>query len=111
MADAKVRLNEPRLRRIAGADLRPGLQRLSGDQWAAVKKHPIGARLVERGVIEEVKAKGPGRPSADDLVAEIRETYDMERLKELAGDKRTAVSEAAQAQIDRINAQAGSSEG
>ena len=111
MADAKVRMTEARLRKVAGVVFRPGLQRVSADEWAKVKKHPIGARLIERGVLEEVKAKGPGRPSADDLVAEIKETYDMERLKELAGDKRTTVSEAAQAQIDRINAQAGSSEG
>ena len=107
MADAKVRLNEPRLRRIAGADLRPGLQRLSGDQWAAVKKHPIGARLVERGVIEEVKSAKPGRPSADDVVAEIAETYDMEALKAHAEDSRKSVAEAAKAQIEQIEATAG----
>ena len=107
MADAKVRMTEARLRKVAGVVFRPGLQRVSAEEWSKVKKHPVGAKLIERGVFEEVKAKGPGRPSADDLVAEIKETYDMERLQELVGDKRATVSEAAQAQIDRINAQAG----
>ena len=107
MSGAKVRLTEARLRSVAGVHFRPGLQRVSAEEWAKVKRHPIGAKLIERGVFEEVKAKGPGRPSADDLISEIGETYDMERLKELAGDKRTTVSEAAQAQIDRINEAAG----
>ena len=112
MTDAKVRMTENRLRRVAGVQFRPGLQRVAGDSWAAVKKHPIGAKLIERGVLVEVKAKGPGRPSTDDLVAEIRETYDVETLKGHLGDKRKSVSGAAQEQLDRINAQgAGNSEG
>ena len=107
MADAKVRMNEPRLRRIAGVDFRPGLQRVPGEGWVKVKKHPIGARLIERGVLEEVKTKGPGRPSADDVVAEIAETYDMEALRAHAEDSRKSVAEAAKAQIEKIEAAAG----
>ena len=106
MADAKVRMTEARLRKVAGVQFRPGIQRVSGDGWAAVKKHPIGAALIERGVLEEVKAKGPGRPSADDLVGEIRETYDVATLRGFVEDGRKTVSEAAQAQLDKINAQA-----
>ena len=113
MADAKVRMTEARLRKVAGVHFRPGLQRVAGESWAAVKKHPIGKKLIERGVLEEVKAKGPGRPSADDLVAEIRETYDVETLKGHLDDRRKSVSCAAQEQLDKINAQAasGDSEG
>jgi len=105
MADAKVRMTEARLRKVAGVQFRPGLQRVDGEAWAAVKKHPIGAKLIERGILEEVKAKGPGRPSADDIVADIRETYDVEALKGHLGDKRKSVSGAAQEQLDKINAQ------
>lgn len=105
MADAKVRMTENRLRRVAGVQFRPGLQRVAGESWAVVKKHPIGAKLIERGILEEVKGKGPGRPSADDLVAEIRETYDVETLRGYAGDSRKTVSQAAQEQLDKINAQ------
>ena len=112
MADAKVRMTEARLRRVAGVQFRPGLQRVPADGWAKVKKHPIGAKLIERGVLEEVKAKGRGRPSADDLAAEIRETYDVATLKGYLDDGRQAVVAAAQEQLDRINAQgAGNSEG
>lgn len=111
MADAKVRMTEARLRKVAGVDFRPGLQRVPAEGWAKVKKHPIGAKLIERGVLEEVKAKGRGRPSADDLVAEIKETYDVATLKGYLSDSRQSVADAAQAQLDAIDAQAGSSEG
>lgn len=107
MADVKVRVNQPRFRRVSGVQLRPGLQRVTGEQWKKISSHPVGVSLIEKGVIEEVKAKSPGRPSAADLAAEVAETYDMERLRELAGDTRKTVSEAAQAQIERINATAG----
>lgn len=100
----RIRLNEARLRKVAGVQLIPGLQSVTDDQWAAISKHPTGAIWIERGVVEAVKRKGPGRPSAVDLAAEASETYDMDRLKELAADSRTTVSNAAQAQIDKINA-------
>lgn len=102
----KLRLTEPRLRKVAGVQLRPGLQAVTEEQFRAIKAHPNGAALLDKGILEEVKAK-PGRPSTDDLLAEIAETYDMDRLRDLAQDKRSAVAEAAQAQIDKINAQAG----
>lgn len=104
MADVKVRMTENRLRRVAGVNFRPGLQRVTESGWADVKSHPVGKSLISRGVLEEVRSKGAGRPSADDLVAEIRETYDMETLKGHLDDKRKTVAEAAQAQIDKINA-------
>lgn len=103
---AKVRLNEARLRSIAGVRIVPGLQSLSDDDWKRVKAHPSGKALMEKGLMEEVQGKKPGRPSADDLVAEIAEVYDMARLRELAEDNRKKVAEAAKAQIDHIEAQA-----
>ena len=104
----KVRLREPRLRKIAGVQLRPGLQRVDDEAWKAIKKHPVGASLIGKGTLEEVKAKSAGRPSADDLVAEIAETYDVARLRELEKDSRKTVSEAASKQLESINATAGS---
>jgi hypothetical protein len=103
----KVRLNEARLRRVAGVNLRPGLQSIEDADWKKVKAHKSGEALMEKGLLEEVGKKGPGRPSADDLVAEIGETFDMERLRELADDSRKKVSSAANEQIQKIEAQAG----
>ena len=103
----RVRLTEARFRKVAGVQFIPGLQRVDDEQWKAVKSHPIGKALIDRGVLEEVKNKGKGRPSNDDLIAEIAETYDMERLRELSGHKTKKVAEAAQAQIDAINAAGG----
>lgn len=100
----KLRLTEPRFRKVAGVQLRPGLQAVTEDQFRAIKAHPNGAALLDKGILEEVKAK-PGRPAVDALVADIAETYDMDRLRELVQDSRKAVSQAAQAQIDKINAQ------
>lgn len=102
----KVRLNEARLRSIAGVRIVPGLQSLSDDDWKRVKAHPSGKALMEKGLMEEVRGKKPGRPSADDLVDEIAEVYDMPRLRELADDSRKKVADAAKAQIKRIEAQA-----
>lgn len=103
----RVRLTEARFRKVAGVQFIPGLQRVSDDEWKAVKAHPVGKALIDRGVLEEVKSKGKGRPSNDDLISEIAETYDMDRLRELAGHKTKKVAEAAQAQIDRINSAGG----
>ena len=103
---AKIRMNEPTVRRIKGVQLRPGLQAVDDDKWGKIKKHPIGAKLIERGVLEEVKAKRPGRPSADDVASDMADIYDMDTLKGYLEDSRKTVSEAAQAQIDKINAQA-----
>lgn len=104
---AKVRMNEASLRRIAGVQFRPGLQGVDPDGWEQVKSHPIGAKLIERGILEEVKGSKSGRPSADAVVDEIKETYDVEELKRHLEDGRKKVSEAAQAQIDKINSTAG----
>lgn len=114
----KVRLIEPRLRRVAGVDLHPGLQEVTDKEWTRIKRHPIGASLVERGIIVErvVKTKEPvveepvaepveAKPVATravDLVEEIRETFDVHRLRELANDSRVTVSEAANEQLVNI---------
>jgi hypothetical protein len=101
----KLRLTEPRFRKVAGVQLRPGLQAVTDEQFRAIKAHPNGAALLEKGILEEVKAK-PGRPSAEELIADIADVYDMARLRELTRDRRKTVAEAAQAQIDKINATA-----
>ena len=107
----KVRLIEPRLRRVAGVDLHPGLQEVTGKEWQRISRHPIGAKLIERGIIVERKPKAKAKaeekaaePSnrAADLVEEIRETYDVHRLRELAEDSRKTVSEAATEQLAKI---------
>jgi len=102
----KVRLNEPRLRKLAGVELRPGLQRISQESWRRIQKHPIAAEKIEKGIVQEVKSSKSGRPSASDLVAEIKETYDVKRLEELSKDSRKTVAEAAQQQLDKINSAA-----
>jgi len=111
----KVRLMEPRLRTVAGVNLHPGLQEVTDQEWKRIQRHPIGASLVERGVIVERKTKtkqpaatGASTETADkpakaaDLVEEIRETYDVHRLRELADDNRVTVSEAATEQLAKI---------
>ena len=107
----KVRLIEPRLRRVAGVDLHPGLQEVTDKEWQRMSRHPIGAKLIERGIIVERKPKSKAvekaaEPSnrAADLVEEIRETYDVHRLRELAEDSRKTVSEAATEQLAKIEA-------
>ena len=105
----KVRLIEPRLRRVAGVDLHPGLQEVTDKEWQRMSRHPIGAKLIERGIIVERKTKAKAvekaaEPSnrASDLVEEIRETYDVHRLRELSEDSRKTVSEAATEQLAKI---------
>ena len=114
-----LKLTEPRLRRVGGVRLVPGVNRLSDAEAKKVTGHPIGRALAERGVIVKMEAKPAakaedapkrGRPSNDDLVAEIAETYDVERLRELSGHKTKKVSEAAKAQIEKIDAMAADSE-
>ena len=107
MSGVRVRLNQPRLRKIAGVQLRPGIQRLTGEEWSAVRKHPIGAANIERGVLQEVESRGRGRPSADDLIAEIAETYDVERLHQLQQDSRKTVADAATKQLEAIESAGG----
>lgn len=124
MSVVKVSLMEPRLRKVAGVNLHPGLQAISENDWAAMKKHPIGAQLIERGVIvervakkkanadvepvaepQEVEQEEAAKPvKAADLVAEIAETYDVARLRELSEDSRKTVSEAASEQLLKIEA-------
>lgn len=101
----KVRLTEPRLRRVAGVDLHPGLQQVSDQEWQKIQRHPIGASLVKRGIIVERKPKVQEKPQSNravDLVEEIRETFDVHRLRELAEDSRVTVSEAAKEQLAKI---------
>lgn len=114
MAEVKVSLMEPRLRKVAGVNLHPGLQAISESDFAAITKHPIGASLVERGIIVERKPKAakaeapqdkPEPPArAADLVAEIADTFDVARLRELSEDSRKTVSEAATEQLAKIEA-------
>lgn len=111
----KVKVTEPRLRRVAGVRLVPGVNRLSDADGKKVASHPIGKALIDKGILVEIDAKPAakadaapkrGRPSNDDLVAEISETYDVERLRELVGHKTKKVSEAAKAQVEKIDAMA-----
>jgi len=123
MAEVKVSLMEPRLRKVAGVNLHPGLQAISESDFAAITKHPIGASLVERSIIVERKPKAaksekveapqdkpepqdmPEPPArAADLVAEIADTFDVARLRELSEDSRKTVSEAATEQLAKIEA-------
>jgi len=117
MAEVKVSLMEPRLRKVAGVNLHPGLQAISESDFAAITNHPIGASLVERGIIVERKPKAakaekveapqdkPEPPvRAADLVAEIADTFDVVRLRELSEDSRKTVSEAATEQLAKIEA-------
>lgn len=106
----KVRLTEPRLRRVAGVDLHPGLQEVTDKEWQKIQRHPIGASLVKRGIIAERASKAKAEPTSEpagpvkaaDLVEEIRETYDVARLRELENDSRKTVAEAATEQLLKI---------
>lgn len=51
------------------------------------------------------RAEGGGSkpPTANQLIAEIAETDDVERLQELAKDSRKTVSEAASARLDELD--------
>jgi len=114
----KVRLIEPRLRTVAGVNLHPGLQEVTDKEWKRIQRHPIGASLVDRGIIVERKSKAaepvveepvaepveakPVATKAADLVEEIRETFDVHRLRELSDDSRVTVSEAAKEQLAKI---------
>ena len=102
----RIRLTQPRLRKIAGVQLRPGLQSLSSEDWAKVKAHPIGAANLDRGVLVEVETKGQesqGNLSANDLVEQMPEVFDVEALKKYAEDKRSTVAKAANEQLQKIN--------
>jgi len=102
----KVRNNQARMQRIEGVTFAPGLNSVAEDNWKRIQKHPIGAKKIEKGLLEEVQAKGK-EPSAAELAKEIPEIYDMARLQDLAADSRKKVADAAQAQIDKINAAGG----
>jgi len=102
----KVRNNQARMQRIEGVTFAPGLNSVAEDNWKRIQKHPIGKQKIEKGLLEEVQAKGKEQ-SATELAKEIPEIYDMVRLQELAEDSRSTVAQAAQKQIDKINAASG----
>ena len=114
MGDVRVRLREPRLRKVAGVQFRPGIQRISREEWVSVQTHPVGAAMVNRGVLDELKSKAevneperdPGDKLASELVADMPEVYDMAWLRQLAEDERVTVARAAKEQIEKIEAAA-----
>ncbi|TQE99493.1 MAG: hypothetical protein FKY71_08280 [Spiribacter salinus] len=110
----RVKLTEARLRKIAGVQLRPGLQSVTDDQWAAIEKHPIGQAWLETGVLVAVKSKEGGPPAppsgeatAQQLVADMPEIFDVEALREHAKDSRSTVAKAASDQLAKIEAAKG----
>ena len=101
---AKVRLNQARIYRVGGIRLLPGINTVSDEQWSVAKANPVVARKIERGDIVEVEAKKS--TGAQDVVAEVKETFDMATLREYAKDSRKTVAEAAEKQIAKIDAKA-----
>lgn len=108
----RVRLTQPRLRKIAGVQLRPGLQSVSDEQWAKIAQHPVGAANLEKGVLVEVgskkEAEGPrSEPTAAELAEQMADVYDVEALRKHAEDKRATVAKAAKDQLAKIEAAKG----
>lgn len=77
----------------------------------------VGKALVEQGLAERSAGKpsggseGGGNTSAQALIAEAGESEDMDRLKELAGDSRKTVADAAQHRIATLEQASGSESG
>lgn len=101
---AKVRLNQAKIYRVGGVRLLPGINTVSDDLWSVAKTNPVVARKIERGHIVEVEAKKS--TGVQDVVAEVKETFDMATLREYAKDSRKTVAEAAEKQIAKIDAKA-----
>lgn len=70
----------------------------------------VGKDLIERGKAKHAQGRPTGdggggnkQPSANDLIAEIRETENVERLEELTEDSRKTVADAARARLDDLS--------
>jgi hypothetical protein len=102
----KVKLNEARIRSCAGVRFLPGINYIDPAKWQQVEKNPIAISWIKKGIIEPVAQPEEAAPTARGLVADMPDLYDMARLRELAEDSRKTVADAANKQIERINAMA-----
>ena len=96
-----VRLNDVRIRRVAGERLVPGLNHVKPGSWQKMQEMPACRRLMERGVIVPQGSEAK-EPNAKELVEGMSQINDPDRLRKLAQDGRKQVAQAAQRRLEEI---------
>ncbi|MFW6085062.1 MAG: hypothetical protein ACODAA_07605 [Gemmatimonadota bacterium] len=90
----------------------PGINRVDADRWARIRRHPGAKRRIAAGALAVVGEESEDKPpTAAELAQEASETYDLDRLRELAEDDRVTVQRAAKKQIAAIEAAGKTEEG
>lgn len=106
----KLRYKGKNLYRACGVTLLPGINRVDDEVAERFLAHPLVKLRLEDRTIEVVGQERESTESDDapavpvsELLDEIKETYDVARLRELLKDERKTVQKAAQKQLDRID--------
>jgi len=96
----KVRWNKPNVFTVGEVRLFPGLNEVEENDFQEISKNPIFKAKLESGLA--VAEKVEGKRTVKTIVADIKETYDIKKLRALLDDERDVVARAAKAQIDKI---------
>ena len=105
---AQVKYNGTNVYRAQGVTLLPGINEVDADKLDDFLAHPGVKHRVNAKVVEVVKSGDTSstsarKPSADEVVATVKEMFNVEELEALkANDKRKPVQEAIDAQIALI---------
>ena len=109
----RVKHNAARVRSFGAVVLYPGTNRLNDADYEAVKGRKLWQERVKSGVIvvldsapvADVTVEQGGKPAlsaADQLIEEINDCYNVDRLNELADHKTKKVRDAAKARLEEV---------
>lgn len=88
-------------RHAAGVMLIPGANQVDANEFEQFSKHPLMAKLIEKGEI--VAEKGLKDLNADDAIELVKDTHSIEYLEAMKiGETRKTVISAIEAQIKTI---------
>lgn len=96
---------------VGSIDFLPGVNEVDAKKWAEVEKHPLVKVRLEEGILQVLSEGGKGK-AADISLANFKEKEAVKLVKEtvskpllekwLDDEKRSAVKQALQEQLDEI---------
>jgi hypothetical protein len=97
----KVRWNRPNIFSVGDVRFFPGLNEISEEVFREIcKNHIVKAKLTSGLMVVD---KTEVKKTAKSIAADMKDVYDVKRLREFLADERDVVSRAAKAQLDRID--------